>query len=320
VTKNVLLLDTLNSMFNLYHCNESDPVWRFIADIKNIVRDWKIHKVVLACDRGQSAFRLAMYPQYKEARRARRELATPAEKEALSKFFKQVDEFIKLAPLFGFEVVGVGGCEADDIISYLATTKGDNYRAAILSSDTDLFQLLRPGVMQRAYGPKMKLLDVELPQNVWVTEPRFKEVYQITPQQFVEYKALAGDTSDSIYSPEGMGPGTALKLIRKYGSISEIEKNVDNLDIPRFSEKARANLKENFHLVHRNVPLVNLLHDAETYNKILGEGIDMLEDIKARIDEPPVLDDKKVKEMLFERGKVNIYNSYDEWTAPFRGR
>lgn len=317
----VLAVDTLNSLFFLHHNHEADPIWKFVHDLRGVMNTWKINKTVLCCDRGQSQYRLNLYPDYKKDRRERRELETPENKERLDKFFKEVvEKFIKIAPMFGFEVAGISGVEADDIISYFSRTVDATTRVAIMSSDTDLLQLLRPGVIQRSYGDKMKLFDTDIPVQVWINEARFIEASGMTPYQYMEAKSISGDKGDSIYSPEGIGEGQGMKLIRRYGSIEEVEKNKDSWDVPRFPEKYRNNLREEFWMVHRNKELINLLHDESTYRKVFGEkGIATLEDIKKRLPEAPSVDEKAIKEWLFENGKVNIYNNFGEWSRPLFG-
>lgn len=318
--KHVLLVDLLNSTFQLKHYKEKEPIWRFASDLRNIMSQNAISKVILCTDTGSSAYRLGLYPEYKEVRRARREAASSDEKAAMLEFFEVVNQFKELAPMFGFEVASVPNVEADDIVAYFSreidTTK---VRASILSSDTDLFQLLRPGVRQRSYGEKMKLLDTDVPTQTWVTYDRFCEVYEMTPYQYMQAKSIAGDTGDSIYSPEGVGEGAGMKLIRRYGSIDEVEKNIDDLDIPRFSKKGRENLKNDFWMVRRNVELISLLHDPAKYKSIFGAGLSSLEDIKANLEVPPEVDQDAIKEWLFENGRVGIYNKFDEWVKPFLG-
>lgn len=318
--KDIIVCDLLNSFFSLKHFKEKDPIWRFVCDLRNIKMQTGSHKVLLACDTGQSQYRLSRYPQYKEVRRARRELASAEEKAGMLEFFGLVNKFKESARMFGFIPIAVSGVEADDIVSYFARTVDvSRHRISILSSDSDMFQLLKPGVRQRSYGPKMKLLGVELPQQVWVTYDRFCEVYEITPSQYLEAKAISGDSGDSIYSPEGVGEGTGLKLIKKYGSIAEVEANIEDLDIPRFSKKGRENLKNDFWMVYRNMELVSLLHTDELYKEIFGENLLVLEDIKANLEVPPEVDQDAIKEWLFENGRVGIYNKFDEWVKPFLG-
>lgn len=319
---NVLAVDLLNSMYNLFHTRNPTPEWKFINDLRRIMVQWNIHKVILCCDTGSSKWRLERYPQYKEARRARREALPEEDKEAMSKFFKTVEHFKEMSAIFGFERAAIYGVEADDILSYFATgVDSGTYRCAILSSDSDIFQMLRPGVMQRAYTDKMKLLDIELPQQVWVTEERFIEAYGITPKQYMEAKSISGDIGDSIYSSHGMGTKTATKLIQKYGSIEGVKENLHDLDVSRFSGRAKEEFINNFDLVYRNMELISLLHTPEKFQEILTpEGVKQLEEIKERIPEAPEVNEEAIKEYLFSNGKVGIYNDFDNWVKPFLGR
>lgn len=317
---NTLYLDLLNNFFTLRHIKEKDPLWRFINDIRNIAASVNAHKVVLCTDTGQSAYRLNMYPQYKETRRARRAAATEEEKKDMQEFFSVVDEFKKMAPIFGMEVASIKGVEADDILAYFAlNAESHNYKAHLLSSDTDLLQLIGPNVVQRSYAEKMKLLDTDVPPQVWINESRFQEVFQLSTYQYMEAKSISGDTGDSIYSPDGVGKETGFKLIKRYGNINEVERNLNDLDIPRFSKKGREALKEDFYMVRRNVELVSLLHTPDKFKKIFGSGLPMLEDILARMEEPPVVDSVAIKEYLFETGRVSTYYDFDNWIKPFTG-
>ena len=95
-------------------------------------------------------------------------------------------------------------------------------RDTIVSGDKDLLQLLRPGVTialtKKGYSE----------YNIY-TEERFVEEYGITPLQYIEKKAFTGDASDGYPGVTGIGPKTALTLIKKYGSVQGVIAAVDEL-------------------------------------------------------------------------------------------
>jgi 5'-3' exonuclease len=284
----------------------------------------------LCCDKGSSVYRIAKYPEYKSARKARRadeDARNPSNRARREEFLSDVDEFLETASIFGFDIIQSPGLEADDQIAYFCNhTPLEDNRLAILSSDTDLLQLIRPNIVQRALTEKMKLkpTDIQIPPKVWVNETRFKEAYQIEPASYMVVKALGGDTGDSITSPEGLGEMYALRLVQKYGTLDNIfaVAKENAIDIPRLPQKVKDALKlqENIDMIMRNVGLVNLRHgaeaEAELYPPLTRAKMD---EVIASIGEPPEIDDTEIKELMFKCGKVRLYDTFEDWIKPFRG-
>lgn len=320
----ILVIDALNCLFQLKHRKSSSVLWDFITDMKQIACDLKISRVVMCCDAGQSTYRLKLHPGYKGDRIKNKEKESDKDKADRAKFLEEANQVIKLAPLFGFDVVKVKGVEADDLVAYLAChTDLTSNRLAILSSDSDLFQLLRPNIVQRSYSDKMTLkpLDYKIPPKVWLNTARFKEAYEIDPWQYAHYKALAGDTGDSIKSPYKVGETSAMRMIQKWGTLEGVKANLGNLgSIPRFSSVGKDNLRAEFAMVEANLPLVNLNHTPEVFQEMFGDaGIKTMQGVIERLQEPPTLDDDALKELMFQDGKVRFYDGFEAWTMPLRG-
>jgi len=287
---NILLVDSYNALFQLLHVHEPNVFWRFTTDLKGIMADLKISKVIMCCDAGSSKYRLEKYPAYKGTRQEARDKATPAEVARRDKFMAETRVFLDECPMFGFEVVKCPGIEADDIIAYFVQHVDlTKFRLGILSSDTDLFQLIRPNVVQRSYSDKMKFkpLALDVPKKVWVNYARFLDVYDVTPEQWPHVKALAGDTGDNITSPAGLGDTFALKLIQKYGNIDGVFKaaNDDTLDIPRMTQKVKTALAsaEGQAMVRRNMELVSLLYTPEVEAQIFGHWASKIDAVIANL-------------------------------------
>src|SRR5699024_7478073 len=138
----------------------------------------------------------------------------PAPPEELVPQFDYVKEI--LAEL-GFFQIGVVGYEADDIIGTLAKHH-DNI--TVVSGDRDLLQVLAPGVnlwlTKKGYTEYNKY-----------TEASFIEEYGVTPEQFIDVKALMGDSGDGYFGVKGIGEKTAFNLIKKHGSIENLLENID---------------------------------------------------------------------------------------------
>ena len=100
--------------------------------------------------------------------------------------------------------------EADDLIAELCNALPRSEEIVVMSKDQDLFQLLELENVRIHDFTKM------------ITREDFIEKFGILPEQYVDYKALAGDASDNIPGVKGIGGKTARKLLRKYGDLDSI--------------------------------------------------------------------------------------------------
>ncbi|WP_203361949.1 5'-3' exonuclease H3TH domain-containing protein [Bacillus sp. REN10] len=165
--------------------------------------------VAVCWDMGSQTFRNELYSGYKANRSAPPEELIP-----------QFDLAKEVASSFLLPNIGVVGYEADDCIGTIA--KREERKVTILSGDKDLLQLLDDQVdvmlLQKGYG-----------NYLTHTVGSFSELYGITPQQFIDVKALMGDTSDGYPGVKGIGEKTAFKLVKEFGSVGEIMNNIDKL-------------------------------------------------------------------------------------------
>jgi 5'-3' exonuclease len=160
-----------------------------------------------------------------------------------------------------------------------------------------------------------------LTEKVWVNPKRYQDAFGFPPEKHTEMKALAGDRGDSVPSPEGIGEGWAWKLIQRFGSLQGVKDNLDNLDIPRFPVKAKANLKAQWPLVEQALKLVNLRHSAEEEQAIFtADERALLDEVIDRFSEDPKLDVPRIKDMMLEAGKVGMYKAFDIWALPLTGK
>ena len=109
-------------------------------------------------------------------------------------------------------------------------------------------------------------------------EDKVKEKYGITPSQFVELKALMGDSSDNYPGVSGIGPKTASNLINEYGSVENIYKNISKIKTknPKLAEKLKEG-RENAKLAHQlatiltNAPFKYDFSDCDMKNLNVSE-------------------------------------------------
>ncbi len=155
---------------------------------------------IMAFDLKEPTFRHKMYDAYKAGRRP-----MPPE------LAEQLPIAKECASALGFSVLEKAGYEADDILGTVAAMAGrEGYKAYIMTGDRDSLQLIDPNV---------HVLLATNTDTVDMSEEKFREKYGVLPSQFVDVKALMGDSSDNIPGIAGIGEKTALKLIAEYGSL-----------------------------------------------------------------------------------------------------
>ena len=177
-------------------------------------------KLVCWCFDYGKPLRTGLLPGYKGARKKARKEKTEAEKQAHENLKIQLDSMrTGLLRDLGFKnVFFEKGFEADDVIAKLAQTIPHPHESIVVSSDQDLYQLLTANSMN--WNPhKQELL----------THDKFCRVYGITPQQWIDVKALAGCSSDNIPGIPGVGEKTAIKYLK--GELKETSKALSLIHI-----------------------------------------------------------------------------------------
>ncbi len=112
----------------------------------------------------------------------------------------------------GWPVVGMFRKEADDVVASAATLYTGE--VVIVSGDRDLLALCSDTVSVALYRPGGRISDTQGPADC-------EKIFGVTPAQLCEYKALAGDDSDGIPGVNGIGPKSAAKILRHYGSLRD---------------------------------------------------------------------------------------------------
>jgi len=146
------------------------------------------------------------------------------------------------------------GFEADDILGTLAAmgeAEGDT-EVYILTGDRDALQLI---------SPKTRIILATNTEPLLFDEAAFTEKYGVAPSQFVDVKALMGDSSDNIPGVKGIGEKTAFGLIAEYGSLDEIYRDTENKNIAKGAKakliagKEMAYTSQFLATIKRDVPL-----------------------------------------------------------------
>lgn len=161
----------------------------------------------------------------------------------------QVKLIQKLLRLHGYPVISVEGYESDDIIGSLCKQLPNT--KVIITTDKDMNQLLNKNVS--IYNHR---------NNEYVTEETIIEKYGFSPESFVDYLSLVGDSSDNVKGVSGVGEKTATELLSKYGSVEVAEKHLSYL---KPKEQKAVLSKEEYNLAKQLVTICSCV-DIDDYD------------------------------------------------------
>lgn len=163
--------------------------------------DVPVDRVYAFFDHGVPPRRMQLIPGYKSARQERRELMSEEDK---AQAFQQVDRCFELFGLLGVRCLVYRDREADDGVAAAVRVLAcqGNQRPIVVSSDGDLLQTVRMGA------------DVwDLNHGRMVTVENFHEITGVPLEVYTTYRALTGDTSDSVEGSRGCGPVRGAQLL-----------------------------------------------------------------------------------------------------------
>ncbi len=133
----------------------------------------------------------------------------------------QLERIREVVAAFGMPILEAEGFEADDVLGTVARLAEEaDVRIHILTGDRDLLQLVDDRVHVLLAGQKLSEAVDYGPNEV---EAKFG----VRPDQFVDYKALVGDTSDNIPGVRGIGEKTAVSLLKEHGSLAGVYEHLD---------------------------------------------------------------------------------------------
>lgn len=222
----------------------TNAVYGFLNILLKILDEEKADYLTVAFDVHAPTFRHEMYADYKGTR-----------KPMLPELREQVPLIKDVLKSMGICIVEKAGLEADDILGTLSRrAEKEGMDVTILSGDRDLLQLATDRVQIRI--PKTKKGHTEV-EDYYASD--VLEKYQVTPTEFIDLKALMGDTSDNIPGVPGIGEKTATKIIVEYKSIENAFEHVSELKPPRASKM----LAEHYDMAQMSKELAAICVDAE---------------------------------------------------------
>jgi len=258
--KKLLLIDANSIIHRSFHAlppfttpegKPSGAIYGIASILLKLWRDERPDYAAALFDRPEPTFRDEKYAEYKAQR-------PPAPDELI----QQIIEAHKLFEAFGIRTFEKPGYEADDLIATLAERfkTVPDLQVVILTGDRDTLQMVE--------GDKLvvQTFNKGVSDTTIYNEAAVIEKYGIAPTQMVDYKALVGDSSDNIKGVPGVGPKTALELIKKFGTVKEMYRQLESDDADDAAElkkirerfgafKKEAELSEELVTLERHAPI-----------------------------------------------------------------
>jgi DNA polymerase-1 len=251
MSKRLVVIDGMSVFYRGYYAmpnlstKEGTPtggVYGFAVLALEIVKQLKPNYVTVAWDKPKTNIRsrLALYPQYKAGR-----------KPPPPDFYEQIPLLHDLLESLGWPLYEADDYEADDLMGAFAKQAGEKgIETYLVTSDLDVLQLVNSHT--HIFTLKKGLTNIDL-----FNEESFRAKYGVDAHQWVDVKALKGDSSDNVPGVAGVGEKTALELISQYQTLDGV---YDHLDLIKPTLKAK--LEKDKEMAYLSKQLVTLWTDA----------------------------------------------------------
>lgn len=221
--KTLIVIDSNSIIHRAYHALPAlttkkgelvNAVYGFLLVFFKAIREFQPDYIAACFDYPAPTFRHKKYKEYKITR-------PPAPQE----LYQQIPKVKEVLNAFNVQIFEKEGFEADDIIGtitklVLKKQTLPEIETIILSGDLDTLQLVDKNT-------KIYLFKKGIKDTFLYDENLVKEKYQLTPQQIIDFKALKGDPSDNIPGVPGIGEKTAIYLLKEFGTIKSLYKELE---------------------------------------------------------------------------------------------
>lgn len=284
----IFLIDTMNLFHRAFWGNEPlhtsygmpvQGLYGFTKSVFMLLDQHKPDMIVFAMESKTKNIRKTLSPVYKANRQE--------PNEDLKVQLKMLPE---LLDGFGYPIVSADGYEGDDVIATLA----EKYKASndiyIISGDKDFNQLVGGNV--KIYDPAKDLV---------MDSSAVYLKYGITPEQFVDYLAIVGDTSDNVKGVDGVGPKGAVKLLTEFNTLENIYANISVIS-GKTKEKLLASLEQ----VKLAKILVKMTSDLDlSIPLVKAESTDQLKNVLKKLEFQSFYDRVELNSTSVQVGSVN---------------
>lgn len=204
----------------------TNAVLGFTNMLLKLIEEQHPDTILCAFDSKIPTFRHKIFDRYKINRKK-----MPTE---LSSQFPLIKEVLDA---FNIIYLERDGFEADDVLAGIVNSiKDEFYQIIIVTGDKDILQLVSGNI-------KVMAIKKGITDTVIFDRLKVEEKFGVKPENMKDLLALMGDSSDNIPGVPGIGPKTARLLVKKYGCLEEIYKNINEVDNPRLRELLTNNKK-----------------------------------------------------------------------------
>ena len=221
----------------------TNAVYGFLNIMFKILEEEQCDHLAVAFDLKEPTFRHKMYGDYKGTRKP-----MPEELREQVPLMKEVLQAMDIP------ILTLAGYEADDILGTVAKKMAARgVEVSVVSGDRDLLQLADERIKIRIPKTSRGATEVHdyYPEDV-------KREYQVTPAEFIDVKALMGDSSDNIPGVPSIGEKTATAIIAAYGTIENAYAHLEEIRPPR----AKKALEEHYDMAQMSKELATICIDA----------------------------------------------------------
>ncbi|MGL4948960.1 MAG: DNA polymerase I [Anaeroplasmataceae bacterium] len=222
--KKVVLIDGNSLMYKAYYASTynrepipnskgayTNALMLFVQMVNNL-ESFNYDYILVAFDKGKKTLRHEHMPDYKDGR-----------KPMPSQLREQIDYIKKFLDIKKIKHYDQELVEADDIIGTICQESLEKgYHVDMFSSDKDLLQLITDNSL-------VHLTSTGTSNLITMDSLAFEDKYGIKVEQFIDYKAIVGDSSDNIKGAPGIGEKTAVKLLNEYNTLENLISNASNL-------------------------------------------------------------------------------------------
>ena len=249
-------------------------VYGFVSVAFEIIRKMQPDYVIVAWDKKGTSTdrRTAIYPEYKAGR-----------KRPPEDFYTQIPFLMELLEALGWPLTEHDGYEADDIMGTLSEQANrQGISTYLITSDLDMLQLIDHDTS--VFALKRGFSQIEEFNLTY-----FEEKYGLRQAQFLDLKALQGDSSDNIPGVPGIGPKTATTLLQQFGTLDNIYNSIDKIKVnkPSWAKKLEAGkdlafMSKELAKIWCDVPVELNLTEADINNFDHAKVIDALKKFEFR--------------------------------------
>ena len=246
-----------------------NAVYGLVSMLLNVVENLKPTHIIFCFDEKEPTFRSKLLLTYQSQR-------PETSSDLIPQFFKAKD-FLRAARIQNYSK---SGFEADDVIGTIADSlQSTDYsknktvdrrpsaidEVVVVTGDRDILQLVDDEKNIKLFMPIGGLANGKI-----FTEKETVERMGVAPNQIADYKGLVGDPSDNYFGIAGIGPKTAIGLLAKYKTLSNIYEHISEISEKLRSKliegKESANLSYKLATIVRNVPVKFNIENSNNWN------------------------------------------------------